>query len=297
VKLQGLKIAISASEAPDRARLGLPAHEVDRVLLTICTTIVREAGEVLYAGNLAPDQYTFKIFRHLAGAYASRREGPPFLHVIPEPIARRSTFNALHDTLRENVAVSRTRISIGGRLVPIRTSDAAMLVGDAATGRQSIANEGNWAAWLASHPVVDAAVAYIAAREAVTAEADARIAIGGKMGVLDAPADRYEGAMPGIVEEAIMTLESDKPLVALGAFGGAARDVAIALDILAPAERVPRGNQQAGYAEALDRAAALAAKIPVAVRPALRELGNDDRAEAISHAAAGVITAWRKALC
>lgn len=45
------------------------------------------------------------------------------------------------------------------------------------------------------------------------------------MGVLSDPADAYEGAMPGIVEQAILTLEAAKPLIVLGAFGGASRDI------------------------------------------------------------------------
>ncbi|MBT9473844.1 MAG: hypothetical protein V4514_01725 [Pseudomonadota bacterium] len=295
MKLQGLKIAISASDAPDRARLGLPEHEVDRVVLTLCTTIVREGAEVLYAGNLAPDQYTFKIFRHLAGAYASRSATPPFQHIVPEPIARRSGFDALHAALRENVAVAQTRICIGGHLVRVRASNAALLIGEANPGRRTVEDEAGWEAWLASHPVIDPYTAYTVARAAVTAEADARIAIGGKLGVTDNAADRYEGAIPGIFEEAIMTLEADKPLIALGAYGGAARDLAIALEVLDRGERVPRGDQQDGYAEAVDRAAALGRRIPDAVRPALSALANDDRAEAISHAVVEAVLSWRGA--
>ena len=295
MKLQGLKIAISASDAPDRARLGLPEHEVDRVLLTLCTTIVREGGEVLYAGNLAPDQYTFKIFRHLAGTYASRSAAPPFQHVVPEPIARRSRFGALHAVLRENIAVAQTRICIGSDLVRVRASNAALLIGDPGPGRRTIEDEAGWEAWLSSHPATEPSTAYTAARAAVTGEAVARIAIGGKMGVMDNAADRYEGAIPGIFEEAIMMLESDRPVIALGAYGGAARDLAIALGVLETGERVPRGDQQDGYAEAVDRAAALGRRIPDAVRPALSELAKDDRAEAISHAVVEAVLSWRAA--
>ena len=295
MKLQGLKIAISASDAPDRARLGLPEHEVDRVLLTLCTTIVREGGEVLYAGNLAPDQYTFKIFRHLAGNYASRSATPPFQHIVPEPIARRSRFDALHAALRENVAVAQTRICIGADLVRVRASNAALLIGEPGLGRRTIEDEAGWEAWLASHPVIDPPMAYTAARIAVTTEADARIAIGGKMGGTDNAADRYEGTMSGIFEEAIMTLEADKPLIVLGAYGGAARDLAIALKVLETGERVPRGDQQDRYAEAVDRAADLGRRIPDAVRPALSKLANDDRAEALSHAVVEAILSWRAA--
>lgn len=50
-RTEGLTVAVSVSNAPDRARLGLPSSEVDRAMLTICTALVREGADVLYAGN------------------------------------------------------------------------------------------------------------------------------------------------------------------------------------------------------------------------------------------------------
>jgi hypothetical protein len=124
-------------------------------------------------------------------------------------------------------------------------------------------------------------------------EADARVALGGKMGIVALPQDRYEGAMPGIAEEAILTLEASRPLVPLGAFGGASRDVAIALGLMDEDRRVPRGEQQLGYAEAMSRVERLGDRIPDAVRPALRELADDDRGEATSFAIVEAILCWR----
>ena len=51
---------------------------------------------------------------------------------------------------------------------------------------------------------------------------DFRILAGGKV-------NDYKGKMPGVVEEAAIALEMDKPLYIIGAFGGAAREVARAL--------------------------------------------------------------------
>jgi SLOG cluster2 len=44
--------------------------------------------------------------------------------------------------------------------------------------------------------------------------------------------------MPGIIEEALNTLDARHLLISLGGFGGAARDVAIALDLLADDQRI-----------------------------------------------------------
>lgn len=292
-RMEGLTVALSVSDPPDRARLGLPAREVDRAVLTICTALVREGADILYAGNLSPDQYTFKIFRHLAGAYAGARERAPFVHLVPEPIARRAAFDPLLAALRESGPVARTRISIGGGLVPVRASGSALLVGHADRERAKISDQREWGAWLESHPVLDVAEGYTAARLAMAGEADARIALGGKMGVLSLAQDRYEGAMPGIAEEAILTLEASQPLVPLGAFGGAGRDVAIALGLLDEDRRVPRSEQQIGYAEAMARVKELSDSIPDVVRPALCEIADDDRGEATSFAIVDAVLHWR----
>ena len=68
--LDGNLIAISVSDAPDRARLGFSQREIDRAVVTICTALVRGGASIVYGGNLDPAGYTFKIFRNLAGAYA-----------------------------------------------------------------------------------------------------------------------------------------------------------------------------------------------------------------------------------
>lgn len=292
-RMEGLTVGISIGDAPDRARLGLPAREVDRAMLTICTALVREGADILYAGNLSPDQYTFKIFRHLAGAYAGARERAPFLHLIPEPIARRVPFDALLAGLCESGAVARTRISIGGELIPVRASGSSLLLGSMDGDRAQVADQAAWEAWLAGHTIIDPIAAYTVARRAMAAEADARVALGGKMGVLEFGHDRYEGAMPGIAEESILTLEAVRPLVVLGAFGGAGRDVAIALGLLGEDRRVPRTEQQVGYAEAMMRVAELSDRIPATVRPALKMIADDDRGEPTAFAIVDAILDWR----
>jgi hypothetical protein len=58
--------------------------------------------------------------------------------------------------------------------------------------------------------------------------------------------------MPGVIEEAQQTLQADKLILPLSAFGGATRDVSIALGLLPESQRVPRGQQHSSYATALE---------------------------------------------
>ena len=112
------------------------------------------------------------------------------------------------------------------------------------------------------------------------------------MGLLDVDKDAYEGKMPGIAEEAIMTLEAGAAFVPLGVFGGATRDVAIALDLLPEAARVPRGPQADSYEPAMKQVEALRSAIPAEPRERLRAVAVSDRAEWIAREVVDIVALW-----
>lgn len=288
--LKGKLVALSVSDAPDRARLGLPAREVDRALFSICTVMVRSGAKIVYGGNLDPNGLTFSIFRHLAGAYVAAQEAP-FVHIIPEPVFRRASFDALVSALREGAPVVETHAHIDGDLVLVRAVDDGLRAGRGALSTR-MRSDGEFRSWLDAKPELDSTSAFSAAREAMTRISDARIVLGGKMGLLNDPRDAYQGAMPGIVEEALLALAAGLPCVPLGAFGGAARDVAIALDLLDSAKRVPRGEQSPTYAPSLEQVAAYRDKIPVDLRPELASLADDDRGEPMAYDIADLLERW-----
>lgn len=288
--LKGKSVAVSVSDAPDRARLGLPAREVDRALFSICTVLVRAGAKIVYAGNLDPNGLTFSMFRHLTGAYASAQEAP-FIHIVPEPILRGASFEGLVSALREEAAVVETRIHIEDNLLPIRAVEDGLRVGKGGS-RIRLGNVAEFKSWLDARQALDSVPAYSAARKAMTEVSEARVVLGGKMGLLNKPGDAYEGAMPGIIEEAIFALEAGIPCVPLGAFGGAARDVAIALDLLDPSKRVPRGEQSPTYSPSLEQVAVLRDRIPKALRPALEALADDDRSEPMAYDVADALDRW-----
>jgi hypothetical protein len=278
------------SDAPDRARLGLPSREVDRALFSICTVLVRAGAKIVYGGNLDPNGLTFSMFRHLTGAYAATHDAP-FIHIVPEPILRSASFDGLVSALREGATVVETRIHIENSLVPIRAVENGLRVGEGIS-RVRLADDTQFKRWLDSKRVVDNVIAYSAARKAMTEVSDARVVLGGKMGLLDHPSDAYQGAMPGIIEEAILALEAGTPCVPLGAFGGAARDVAIALNILGSSKRVPRGGQLPTYSTSLELLAELRDAIPADLRPALTALADDDRSEPMAYDLAETVVRW-----
>ena len=81
-------------------------------------------------------------------------------------------------------------------------------------------------------------------------------------------------------------------MYSLGAFGGAARDVAIALGLLNLEKRVPRGEQSLTYAPSLDQVATYRVNIPDERRPVLMALADDDRGEPMAYNIAQAIERW-----
>ena len=139
MSLEGRMIAISIGDAPDRARLGYPQREVDRVLLSVCTALVRAGARIVYGGNLDPAGFTFKIFRHLSEAYAVRRSTPPFVHVVPEPVLRRANFADLAAMLKEARGTVETRIAFADeRVVRLIAEDDDGPRGDDESNRYAI---------------------------------------------------------------------------------------------------------------------------------------------------------------
>jgi hypothetical protein len=306
MSLAGRQIAISIGDAPDRGRLGYPQREVDRVLLSVCTALVRAGARIVYGGNLDPAGFTFKIFRHLSEAYAVRRPTPPFVHVVPEPVLRRANFEDLASMLKEARGTVETIVTFAdGRMARLAAENDEGLQGDANIDRPKIRvldppdsdlkidSQQSLDNWLRQAPP-NGPDAFSSARRIMTSLVTGRIVMGGRMGILNRPGDRYEGKMPGILEEAILTLADGQALVILGAFGGAARDLAIALNLLEPSARVTRGAQHPGYERALEEARALAGRIPDRpdIRGQLSEIAKSDRAEQLSYSIVRLLSDW-----
>ena len=285
-RLVGKLVAVSIGDAPDRARLGFPQREIDRMLLSVCSALVRAGAGVAYGGNLDPDGYSYKIFRHLAGAYATSRD-TPFVHFIPESVARFTRYEDLLAILQAGRGVVHTQIARHGALFRARPSADGIHLGTV-----QVRDDAELGAWFAASPYQSAAEALSAVRRLMNERSDARVILGGRMGVLGLPSDTYEGAAPGVVEEALLALDAGKPLVALGSFGGASRDVAIELGLLAKASKIPRTAQHASYEQALREIAGQRHRIPHALLTDLRAIADDDRAEQSARMAVELIVRW-----
>ncbi|MNG01693.1 hypothetical protein D3C84_846860 [compost metagenome] len=64
-------------------------------------------------------------------------------------------------------------------------------------------------------------------RITMMSNSDARIVVGGRV-------EGYKGTMPGVAEEALLSLRAGKPIFLVGGFGGCARDIAETLGLIQP---------------------------------------------------------------
>jgi len=282
------EVAISISNAPDRAKLGFPKREESRVLFTVCSHLIRAGHFILYSGDLRPGGYTLAMFEFISGTYGGQGI-EPFTNLLPEPVVRRVSFDALRDSVHAAQGTARVELVLGGVAHPVRRSPGGLLIGAKGDSRFEVGDDASLGAWLATTPAVEAPTGFTAARRLSAERAAARVSFGGKMGQLAMADDRYEGTMPGIAEEAILTIERGHLYVPLAAFGGATRDVAIALELLNDGERVPRGAQAESYHKAMTQIAALRDRIDPDTRAALTLLATSDRAEQIGIAISNLL--------
>lgn len=190
--LSGQKIALSVSESVDLARLGLTEQHCRLVVAEVGRAIMLAGGTVVYGGNLEPGGYT-EILIEEAQRFSG---GRPALEItLAESEYRKLDEGSLNAADRGLGDVGRLTL-VSGTGDPVSVSRA-----------------------LSGTRAQEANVALTAMREYVANQTTARLVVGGRL-------TGYAGAEPGVVEEARLTIQARRPLLAAGGYGGAAAAVA-----------------------------------------------------------------------
>lgn len=203
-------VAISISESPGMAPLGLaPEHLVDAMAET-ARHLLALGSRLAYGGDLRPGGFTELLYelvvRHRRDADLGDTR-PAVVHYMPWPAhcARPADeIRALAGGL--NGLVEIHCLDANGADIPLTTLDS----------RPSAAPTAE---------VISTSLTQM--RAAMTQAVDGRVVLGGRV-------TGYQGRMPGIAEEALCSLRAGQPLFVLGGFGGCAGDIAESLG-LAPA--------------------------------------------------------------
>jgi hypothetical protein len=235
------KIAISISEADDRERFGVLEHDVDAALLEVSRHLLVRGATLAYGGHLGKDGFTMKLFELVL---AHQAEGMP-------PVERLLSYLGwpapLTDAERAKYRATAKLIRVP-RPDGVEALDPALFVADPQKPFGATTPERRYA-W---------ARGMTAFREQQTADIDARVVIGGSVGPTDKrqPDGTLEKAwylsrIPGVLEEALLTLQAHKPLYVCAGFGGAGAVLVELLEGGAPARFTWEFHKQANHAEGM----------------------------------------------
>ena len=205
-------IAISVSDSPDLALLGMGDRHLHRAMNSLATYLLSYGYHLAYGGDLRRGGFTEELFE-IASRYDRRPAGaepaPSVTDYLAWPVwtaIPRHELRELSDRLAgvaRIVYLSRDGAELGRLRYPSSPADPPQV-----------------------------ASALTAMRIAMLHDADARIVLGGRVA-------GYHGRMPGVAEEALMSLHHHKPLYVLGGFGGCARDIAYAMRLADPIVGTP----------------------------------------------------------
>jgi hypothetical protein len=211
--LRGMRVGLSVSDSADLKRLGLTSIHFQLALREVARMVLIGGGKLAYGGHLIPGGYTELLMLEL-GQYAqdgdfddaSAADAVPLLVCLASQEHRHCTLDEL----------DRAELELGlrGELRCIDRQGEA--VRDRTAGRPASAMP---------YPT-DAAVlaeGLTALRRHMTAHTSARVLLGGRR-------HGYTGALPGVLEEAVMALHAGQPLYLAAGFGGVTLDIAAAVD-------------------------------------------------------------------
>jgi hypothetical protein len=208
--LAGRTIAISISDSPDLAELGLGRKHLQDALVEIARHLLTAGAHLAYGGDLRAMGFTELLFELVA------RHQPEQARLVVADRAPATNYLAwpVHMALSGEELLSRAAALEGvGRLVLLRVNGAMLTWQERAMLAARELSTAEWARGLTTM------------RRVMTANSDARILLGG-------PVEGYRGAMPGIAEEASLAIAKQQPTMLLGGFGGCTRDIAETMQLI-----------------------------------------------------------------
>jgi hypothetical protein len=240
--LSNRSIAMSVSETPDLARLGMLEGE-DKVFLgALLTPLIYSGARIAYGGRIehpGTTNFTLEISSQLAETYRRRDTAPgerPMIQYLRAADAQLAGSDKLFDHALRLGTHAEIRLLLedavvatllpAGRVVDVRAGVDPPQA--AASGAELRAVAGLSAFFSAK---VDDGLATL--RSAMTRDMDARIIMGGAIA-------RTAQGTSGVIAEALAALDAGKPLLVIGGVGGSSRDVAACLGLLEESGRVYR---------------------------------------------------------
>ncbi|EAM3022343.1 hypothetical protein CHZ52_24050 [Salmonella enterica] len=203
-------IAISISDSPDMPLLGLSEQHLSDAMTEISRHLLALGSRIVYGGDLRINGFTSLLFELVSRHRRDADEGderPSVLNYLAWPVH-------MQKDEAELIALSN-HLSGMAELVLFDRDGSQLQLQERIQRAVVTPLEDDWR------------IGLTAMRNAMLRDTHARIVLGGRI-------EGYKGTMPGIAEEALMSIKAKQPLFIMGGFGGCARDVAESLNIASP---------------------------------------------------------------
>lgn len=205
-----ITVAVSMSDSPDIQPLGLSEGHLKEAIAELALQLLAIDVNLAYGGDLRTYGFTKLLFR-LVLRYTSiadlRENTVRVTNYLPWPVHIGTSL----DEIDELVADLH-----GPAQVVLLERDGTPLTMDARRNLPTrVPSQDEWISGLT------------AMRKLQSSLTDARVLLGGQV-------ENFKGRMPGVAEEALLSLRAGQPLFLIGGFGGCTRDVAETLGLVEP---------------------------------------------------------------
>ena len=201
--LDGIRLGVSVSVSADLATLGLSPRHAELAVAEIARAVLVGGGTLVYGGRVKPSGFT-QFLMHEVRRYGRSAEALTLCLAAPEH--RKLSRTELDDLDSE----------LGTKGTVVCLDETGAEIEDFLSSAPS-----------EPQPVTDSCMvqaSYGSLRRYLGAITDARVILGGQL-------CDFQGALPGVIEEAIVAVQAGQPLYVASGFGGAAALAAQALGI------------------------------------------------------------------
>lgn len=195
-------IAISISDSPDMAYLGLSEKHLLDAMAELARHLLALGARLCYGGDLRKGGFSdllFELVQRHRRDVDDEDSAIGITNVLAWPVHLGMSFDTIERTIADLTGIAE--------LVCLDGAGTRMLLEHRRQVPRREPTEEEWSVGLTSM------------RQSVQAATHARIVLGGRV-------ENFKGSMPGIAEESLLSLTSGTPLFVLGGFGGCARDMA-----------------------------------------------------------------------
>lgn len=200
-------IAVSVSESENPERFGLTDFHVRDAMSKIAVFILSSGANLAYGGDLRRGGFTQVLFELVLHHNRPEIEDTRVVNYLAWPVHTNINCEDLNQLKYEFDDIAE--------LALLKQDGSRMKLKCRQTYNSRTLTDNEWSAGLT------------AMRKTMRDESDARILLGGCV-------QGYRGNMPGIAEEALLTLESKQPVFLIGGYGGCTCDIAIDLGLQDP---------------------------------------------------------------